>query len=147
MELIDFIKNSPLYSSLAALLVAGLVYLLNISFIQRKNIKAAGDNIITVFQGELDVLIQNSNDCRFVLNSHSFNRHETAIRNNISSLSFLQRIRLRRAWEILAYHKDDKKTPFYEMYADTGSLDKRSKLKPLAIVRIQKIISIVRKNA
>lgn len=144
MELIGIIESHPLHSILAGLVTSGLGYILVISFGQRKSIKAARENIISALQPELDKLIQSNDDCRLVLDSNAFQKHEAAIRNNIHKLSFIQRSRLRRSWERFAYHKENKRIPFYEMYSDCGALDKRTKMKPLAISRIRQIRSIVR---
>jgi hypothetical protein len=144
MEFFDIVRSNPLYAILA-ILVAGLFsYILRVSFSQRQNIKDAGKMIIDTFQPELDLLIQTNDDCRHILNDAAFTRHEAAIRNNMDKFIFFQRFRLQKAWEQLAYHKDNKIIPFYAMYADYGALDKRAIVKPLAISRIQRIISIVR---
>ena len=143
METILLIKSHPLYGVLIVLLVAFLGYLLRVSLLQRQGIKTAGENIVDAFQEELDRLIQEGDDCRLILDSKAFKKHEAAIRNNIDNLSIFQRNRLRQAWDQLAYHKNNNQIPFYEMYADCGSLHKRAKTKPLAISRIQRIVSIV----
>ena len=98
MEIIDLIKTHPLYASLSILLAYSLGYILKISYLQRQNISAAGKNIVIAFQKELDTLIQKDQDSRIILNSNSFTKHEAAIRNNIKSLSAIQRYRLNRAW-------------------------------------------------
>jgi hypothetical protein len=144
MELIEYIKNNPLYSILAVFFSLGIGYLLKVSLSQRQNIKVAGRNIITAFQPELDLLIQRDDDCMNIMDDTAFRKHEAAIRNNINDLSIFQRKPLKKAWEELAYHNENKVIPFYAMYIDGGSLDKRRKLKSLAIRRIQRIISIVR---
>ena len=143
MELISTIKSYPLYSILATLFVAGFGYLLKISLLQRQSVKDAGKNIIAAFQEDLDKLIQTNGDCRLILNSEAFKKHESAIRNNINNPSFFKKFRLRHAWGRLAYYEGSKGIPFYEMYADYGSLDKRARMKTLAISRMQRIVAIV----
>ncbi|MGR8931616.1 MAG: hypothetical protein ACU836_13320 [Gammaproteobacteria bacterium] len=143
MDLIDIIKNNPLYAVLATILTFGFGYLLKVSFSQRKSIKTAGEKIITAFQPELDRIIQSSEDCGCILDDAAFRKHEAAVRNNINDLSIFQRGRLRKAWEKLAYHKENKQIPFYEMYYGS-SISEKNELRKKAISRIHKIIKIVK---
>lgn len=100
---------------------------------------------IDVFSPELDALIHTGGDAGHILTTESFKRHESAIRNLLPHLSWVQRYRLRRAWHQLAYHEKDKKgqLAFYVQYADCGSITDRQRMKPLAVQRIQKVISLL----
>jgi hypothetical protein len=105
-----------------------------------------GTKIIDVFTPELNAIIHTGGDVGGILTTEAFKRHESAIRNFLPYLSWLDRFRLRRAWHALAYTQENKKhrVPAYVLYADCGSLTTRREMRPLAIKRIQKIISIVR---
>ena len=145
----DFIiktfQASPLTWILSVIVIGGIGCLLRLSLAQRRGFHEVGNTIANTFRPELDALIQAGEDARIILTDEAFLRHDSVIRNNISLLPWLDQCRLRRAWKKLAYHPQDKKKqiPFYENYADYGSLDKRREMRPLAISRIQKIISIV----
>jgi hypothetical protein len=143
MDIFALISNHPLHSVLTVIMIGGFGYLLKVSIFQRQNINAAGKEIVSAFQPELNNLLQTGDDCRLILDSTAFKRHDDAIRNNIDRLSVFQRRRVRKAWYRLAYHEQNNKIPFYEQYADYGSLDRRNKMRPVAISRIQRIINLV----
>lgn len=107
--------------------------------------KAAGASIARAFHPELDALVQTDEDARLIMTDDTFKKHESTIRNNRRQLSWLRQLRLRHAWQAVAYHPQDNEqgVPFYAMYADCGSLNKRRQMRPVAIARIEKIISIV----
>lgn len=127
---------------LFAVLIGTLIW---INQSRRTASRQAGDRIIEAFQPELDALIQTSGDAGNILTDEVLNKHDSAIRNNLPRLLWIQKFRLRRAWHEMAYCQVDEqhKILFYTMYSDCGSLDIRRKMRPLAIARIQKIISIV----
>ena len=145
MNIIEVVQSSPLVWVLSIIVIGGITYLFRLSSAQRRSFREAGNTIAVNFKLELDALIQTRKDARIILTNEAYLRHESAIRNNINLLPWLDQFRLRRAWNKLAYHPQDKKKqiPFYENYADCGSLNKRREMRPLAISRIQKIISIV----
>jgi hypothetical protein len=62
-------------------------------------------------------------------------------------LSWIDKLRLKWLWYRLAMIKVSKKQhiPFYEQYADCGSLDKRRRVRPIVVKRIQGIIFFVNK--
>jgi hypothetical protein len=104
----------------------------------------AGKKVVEAFRPELDALSQTDQDCRLILTESAYLRHESAVRNHLSFLSWLDRLRIQYAWRKLAYHQRDKKhlIPFYEQYADCGSLAKRHNVRPVVIERISRIIAI-----
>jgi hypothetical protein len=106
-----------------------------------------GQILITAFTPELDALIQTDQDCRFILTQIVYRKHESAIRDFMLYLSWIDKFRLQWQWHRLAMIKITKKQhiPFYEQYADCGSLNKRQKVRPIVIKRIQKIISFANK--
>jgi len=132
-------------NSLGALITALLAMLVWVNQGKRIARREAEERIIVGFQPELDAMIQTNEDARLILTDEAFNKHEAIIRNNKRSLTYLQQIRLNSAWDDLAYYQkgNKQKIPSYVMYADCGSLDKRREIRPLAIARIQNIISIV----
>jgi len=106
-----------------------------------------GQNLTSAFKPELDALIQTDQDCRLILTQEAYRRHESAARLFMPYLSWIDRFRLKRAWISLAFLKVSKQQygPFYEQYADCGSLTKRRAVRPVAIKRIQKIVSFAYK--
>jgi hypothetical protein len=95
----------------------------------------------------LDALIQTDQDCRLILTEQAYQKHGSAIRDFMFYLSWIDKFRLKRLWHRLAMIKASRKQhiPFYEQYADCGSLDKRRKVRPIVIKRIQDIISFAKK--
>ncbi|MBI4775253.1 MAG: hypothetical protein HY788_13965 [Deltaproteobacteria bacterium] len=114
---------------------------------KRKERRIAGNAVIEAFQPELDALCQTDEDCRLILNDSAYSRHESAVRNFLPHLSWVDRRRMLDAWRKLVYHEQDRKYcfPFYEQYADLGSLTKRRDVRPVVIERITRIISLARK--
>jgi len=145
VNIIEAIQSDPLVWVLSIITMGGIAYLFRLSLAQRRGFHEVGKTIANTFKPELDALIQTGDDARIILTDEAYLRHDSAIRNNINLLPWLDQLRLRRVWNKLAYHPQDKKKqiPFYENYADCGSLNKRREMRHLAISRIQKIISIV----
>ena len=112
--------------------------------IRRRN---QGQVLMPAFKAELDDLIQTDKDCRLILTQTAYRKHESAVRDFKFHLSWIDKFRLNRLWYRLAMIKVGKKKhiPFYEQYADCGSLDKRRKVSPAVIKRIQDIISFANK--
>ena len=141
-----YIESNPtqrnILGGLFAVLIGTIIW---INQSKRTASRQAGDRIIEAFHSELDALIQTNEDAHLILTDEVLNKHDSAIRNNLPRLLWFQRFRLNRAWDEMAKYQIDKnhKILFYTMYADCGSLDKRKVMRPLAIARIQKIISIV----
>lgn len=138
--------------SLCSVLLALIVVLLNHGFSKtrdRRKIRLEkGQSLIEAYRPELDALIHNTNDDpRLILTPEAYRRHESAIRYFTPYLSWIDRLRIRWAWHRLAYHPRDKdgKIPFYEQYADCGSLNKRKSVRPVVIARIKRIISFAQK--
>jgi hypothetical protein len=137
--------------SLAAILLALIGALVNhylaIARDARNKRADQAGKVVAAFRPELEALVQTNNDARIILTPDAFSRHEAAISNFLPYLSYFSRFRMSRAWGKLVYYenKEKSKTPFYTQYADCGSLDKRNRVRPLAIERIQKIISLARK--
>lgn len=106
-----------------------------------------GRKVIDAFQPELDTLVQTSNDAILIMTDEVFDRHDSAIRNFLRYLSWIDRFRLLHKWRALSYHQKDKNhhIPFYVQYSDFGSLDKRKRVRPIVIKRIQEIISFASK--
>lgn len=137
--------------SLSALTIALIVVFLNHALAntreKAKERRAVGNGVIEAFRPELDALNQTDNDCMHILTESAYLRHESAVRNYLPLLSWIDRLRIHRAWRKLAYHKQDRKghIPFYEQYADCGSLTKRRRVRPLAIERMSRIVSLASK--
>lgn len=133
--------------SLAALLLALFTVYLNHLFANTRDKTKArreqGKLLTKAFQPELDALIQTDQDCGLILTQEIYRKHESAIRDFMLCLSWVDKVRLQRRWTRLAMIKTGKKQhiPFYEQYADCGSLDKRRNVRPIVIKRIQDIIS------
>ena len=133
--------------SLCGILLALLVLLMNHALANTRNKakekRQIGKNVISAFSKELDSLHQTDDDCRFILTAEAYKRHESAIRSFLHYLSWIDRVRLKRAWHSLVFHHKDKKgnLPFYEQYADCGSLSKRRAIRPEVIKKINKILS------
>ena len=146
-EPIIVIGQFSLSAILFALVCVGINHLLANTRNAKNKRTDQGRKVIDMFCPELDGLIQTENDARFILTTDAFRKHESAIRNFLPYLSWFSRFRMHIAWKKLAYHKDDKKAqmPFYEQYADCGSLDKRARMRLLAIFRIQRIVSLAGK--
>jgi hypothetical protein len=105
-----------------------------------------GTNVIAAFSPELDALHQTNDDCRNILTMETYKKHESAIRSFLPYISWIERLKLCRAWHRLAFHRNDIKgiLPFYEQYADLGSLDKRRSIRPTVIRRIERILSFAK---
>ena len=134
------------FSLAALLLVLITVYLNHLFANTRDKVSRRRDRgqVLTVaFKPELDALIQTDQDCRLILTQQAYQKHESAIRDFMLYLSWIDKLRLKWLWYRLAMIKVAKKKhiPFYEQYADCGSLDKRRKVRPIVINRIQGIIS------
>ncbi len=137
--------------SWAALLLALLTVYLNHLFANTRDKinrrRNYGQTIAAAFKTELDNLIQTDQDCRLILTQQAYQAHESAIRNFMLYLSWIDKLRLKWLWYRLVMHNAGKKQriPFYEQYADCGSLDKRRKVRPIVIKRIQDIVSFANK--
>jgi hypothetical protein len=137
-------------SLFSVLLTLVTVYLNHLLANTREKVKLRrnhGQGLVTAFKPELDTIIQTDQDCRLILTEEAYRRHESAIRAFMPYLSWIERIRLKRAWTNFALIKMDKEhqTPFYEQYVDFGSLTKRRRVRPIAIDGIQKIVSFAHK--
>lgn len=136
--------------SLCAILTALIIVILNHRLANtRKKMKERhqeGKNIISAFKLELNALIQTNGDCRDIMTMEAYKKHESAIRLFLPYLSWIDRFRLKKAWHRLSFHRNDRKglLPFYEQYADFGSLTKRRSIRPIVIKRIEKIVSIAK---
>lgn len=137
--------------SLAALFLALLTVYLNHRFANTRDKinrrRNQGQTIADAFKPELDALIQTDQDCRLILTEQAYQKHESAIRDFMLYLSWIDELRLKWLWYRLAMIKVGKKQhiPFYEQYADCGSLNKRREVRPTVIKRIQDIISFSNK--
>jgi hypothetical protein len=107
-----------------------------------------GIKVVEAFRPELDALMRTNNDALLIMTDEAFIRHDSAIRNFLLYLSWIDRLILWHNWRALAYHQKDKdrRIPLYEQYADCGSLDKRKEIRPLIIKRIERIISFANKE-
>ena len=147
MEFFTLIENNLTFAAIGAIFVATLPFAFKNGLIhykeRRQRIQTAGVSITAAFQPELTAISQGNNDCGNTLDTAAFLRHEAAIMAHSKNLGLIKRRRLHKAWKELAYHSEKKYIPFYDTYADCGSLDKRAELKPLAISRIQNLISSV----
>ncbi len=136
--------------SLCALLTALFIVFLNHRLAntreKTKEKHQEGKNVISAFKVELDALFQTNEDCSNIMTMEAYKKHESAIRSFLPYLSWIDRFKLKRAWHKLSFHRNDKKGlfPFYEQYADLGSLTKRRSLRPIVIKRIEKIVSIAK---
>jgi len=81
--------------SLSALAVALIVVLLNHllanSRDKAKERRTAGNAVFEAFRPELDALNQTDNDCMLILTESAYHRHETAVRNFLPFLSWIDR--------------------------------------------------------
>lgn len=105
-----------------------------------------GQEFISAFKPELDALKQSNKDCRLILTGEAFLRHEAAVRAFVPYLSWIKKCRIKRAWKCLASMECEGKKHVpqldcYTQYADCGSLTKRQIARPIAIERIDKILS------
>lgn len=132
---------------LVALLLLLLNHILSNTRDKAKERRQIGKDVISAFRKELDDLRQTDDDCRLILTTEAYKRHQSAILSFLPYLSWLDRIRLKRAWHNLAFHHKDKKGhfPFYEQYANFGSLSKRRSIRPEVIRKIDKILSFANK--
>ena len=102
--------------------------------------------LISAFNPELEALLETNKDCLLILTQEAYKRHSMAIHSFLPNLSWLDKLRLQWRWTRLALIKIGKiKHPYYEQYADCGSLDKRQKIRPVVTKRIQDIISFSNK--
>jgi hypothetical protein len=103
--------------------------------------------LFEVFHPALNRLLQTEDDCRLFLNSEALEKHEIAVNNLMAHMDFIERFYLKRKWYHLSMIQMDKNhyMPDYSQYADCGSLDKRRKIRPLVIKRIQDVIDFGRK--
>jgi len=137
--------------SLAAILVALIGIWINhrVAIARDTRYKTADQvrKLITTFRPELEALIKTHDDPRIILTHDAFIRHEAAIRDFLPYLSFVSRSSMNKAWRKLAYYENDKKyeTPAYIQYASGGDLERRERMRKLAIERIQNVISLVQK--
>ncbi len=137
--------------SLSALLFVLLtVYLNHLLANSRDKLKIRreqGHILSMAFEPEIRALTHTDQDCRLIMNQDAYQKHEAAIRVFSRCLSWFDRFKLRKMWHHLAMVKTGRRTylPFYEQYADFGSLDKRRKIRPLVTKRIQEIISFANK--
>jgi len=143
----NMIFQSILITLLVGLTIALANHLLSNTREKRKERREAGRLVANAFRAELDALLQTDTDARHILMDEAYLRHESAVRHFMPKLSWINRLRLHWAWRALAHHQKDKKCqiPFYEQYADCGSLTKRRNVRPFAIKRIQHIISLTQK--
>lgn len=141
---------------LGQLSLAGLFCLLLAAYVNHrlantrdkiKRRRDQGQSITTAFKTELDALIQTDEDCRLILIQAVYRKHESAIRDFMLYLSWIDKLRLQWRWTRLATIKIGKRKhiPFYEQYANCGSLNKRQKVRPIVIKHIQGIISFANK--
>lgn len=114
---------------------------------RQKTRRDAGKTVTDAFRPELDALIQTDEDVRLILTTDAYRRHESAVRNFMPFLSWIDRFMLREAWRALAHHPQDKKHRilFYGQWADCGSLTKRRAVRPVVVKRVQRIISLAQK--
>lgn len=137
--------------SLSTLAVALIVVFLNHKLSntrdKAKERRAAGNAVAEAFRPELDALNQTDTDCMLILTESAYHKHEAAVRYYLTLLSWIDRLRVRRAWRRLAHHRKDRKSyiPFYEQYADSGSITKRHRVRPIVIERISRIVSLSHK--
>lgn len=137
--------------SLSALFLVLLTVYLNHFFAntrdKTKTRREQGKVLAKALQPELDALIQTNQDCLLILTDDAYRKHESAIREFMIYLSWVDKIRLQRQWHRLAMIKVGKRkyTQFYEQYIDGGSLDERRKVRPIVIKRIQDITSFANK--
>ena len=131
----------------SGLLVLFLNHLLANTRDKSKLRRDQGLTLAEAFRPELDALVQTNDDARTILTPDAYKRHESALRHFMPYLSWCDRLRLRVAWARLVYHpKDkDKSVPFYEQYADCGSLTKRRAVRPKVIERINRLLTLAQK--
>ncbi|WP_257291073.1 hypothetical protein [Endozoicomonas sp. ONNA1] len=144
MELFSLIESYPLETLLGVLSSLALGYLLRISFSQRQRLNSINQTIISAFTPELNRLTENQDKVIDVMDDTAYRKHEASIRDNLERLPFIQRYRLRKAWERLAYGENKEQGKFlcYEQYADCYSISENKKLRNLAIHRINSILKI-----
>lgn len=130
----------------AIFLVLVSVYLNHLLANTREKIrdrKEQGKILVSAFEPELNALIKKVGDCRFVMTEEAYHRHDAAVRAYLRYLSWIDRFRFNKLWHRLAMIRitEDTHIPFYTQYSDCGSLNERAIKHPLAIQRIQDIIS------
>lgn len=138
-------ETIPITVVLSIVLTAFINHLLANTRDKRKLRREQGQKLNEAFRPELDALAQTNGDARMILTEEAYRRHESEIRLYMPYLSWLHRFQLRLAWERLGFHPKLKAIPFYEQYADCGSLEKRRVVRPTVIKRIEKIMALGRK--
>jgi len=139
------------FSSTAALLVIVPVYFNHLLANTRDKLRDRREQdriLISAFEPELNALLGKVDDCRHVMTENAYNKHEATVRSYMRYLSWFDKYRFIKLWHRLAMVRVTKKlhVPFYTQYSDRGSLDERAIKQPLAIQRIQDIISFASRN-
>jgi len=141
----NYISNNP--GGLLAIVAALLTGLFGFGMYNKNKTRKYRQQLFDAFHPELNRILQSNEDCINILTDTAHSKHEIAVNNLIAHIGFIEKIRLKRKWRRLAMIKVGKRKyiPYYEQYADCGSLDKRRKVRPVIIKRIQDIISFANK--
>jgi hypothetical protein len=135
-----------LYTFLIGLCLAWITYRLSLARDSRNKRDDAVTKLVESFTPCLDALIQTDCNALYIMTDDAFKIHDSAIRNFCRHISRRGRKKINRAWRQLAYqdkpYRDD--MPFYCMYTDNGSPDKRKELRTILVKRIQNIISLAK---
>ena len=141
----DCISNNP--GGFLAIVAALISVLFGFSIYRKNKNREYRRQLFEAVHPELNKLLQTNDDCGNILDDAAFTKHGIAVNNLLAHVGFIEKIRLKRKWQLLAMARIDKNhyIPFYEQYADCGSFDRRQKIRPIVIKRIQDIISFANK--
>ena len=144
-EIINYIKDNP--SGFLAIVAALIGGLFGLSIYRRNKARDYRKKLFDAFSPSLNRILQTDEDCRVILTNDAYFRHKIAVNNLMPHLGFLERIRFKRKWSSLTKLKVAKNNyaEGYTQYSDCGALNKRRKIRPIVIKRIQDVISFANK--
>lgn len=145
IECFEYIKNN--INGLLGIVGALLTGLFLLTLYRKNKTREYRKQLFDMLHPCLNRLMQTNDDCRHFLNDDALTKHEIAVNNLMAHMDFIERICLKRKWYRLGMVQMDKNhyMPDYSQYADCGSLDKRRKIRPIVIKRIQDVIAFANK--
>lgn len=132
--------NDALVAILSALVSGWVGYRFGLANSKRERRIEAANRLYEVFQPLHDRLEKEDCDAIKVLQP-TIHDQEKAIANLKRYLSKRQAVRLQEAWNEYYLYTNGPTIPFLEQYADTGSIDKRRRIRPLLIRRLDNILN------
>jgi len=134
---------SNIWQYIVVAVLIGLVialgnYLLQLSKAQRDRRREAAQRFTSVFETDLNHILESGDDPRHVL-VNATERHLAAMRDFRDYLPFYKRRGFDKAW-ISYFYQPETHLPFLEQYTDFGSLTKRRENMILLKKRMSKIL-------